>query len=72
MTRWTRRWQDVPGPELRETPSTKRFIFSQPIPELRQDKAKKAADLPAGPVQGANNEAGPGQPPPGTGPQEGR
>jgi hypothetical protein len=69
---WLRRWHDVPAPELREVPSAKRFIFSQPIPELRQDKARTAAGPVAGPRPGATDEASPGQPPPGTGPQEGR
>ena len=32
---WLRRWHDVPPPNPPPEPSPKRFIFSQPIPELR-------------------------------------
>ena len=69
---WMRRWHDVPAPDLRETPSAKRFIFSQPIPELREDKAKTAPDPAAGPRPGATGEGSPGQPPPGSSPREAR
>jgi hypothetical protein len=34
---WLRRWHDVPGPHPPEEPSPKRFIFSQPIAELREE-----------------------------------
>jgi len=69
---WMRRWYDLPAPESHETPSPKRMIFGQPIPELRQQKAKEGTDLPAGPRPGETNEASPGQPPPGSGPREAR
>jgi hypothetical protein len=69
---WLRRWNDVPTPDLREAPSPKRFEFSQPIPELRDDKAKMGPDLPGGPRPGATDESSPGQPPPGRSPREGR
>lgn len=69
---WMDRWYDLPAPEAHETPSPKRMIFGQPIPELRQQKTKEGADLPAGPRPGETDEASPGQPPPGTGPREGR
>jgi hypothetical protein len=67
-----RRWHDVPSPEQRESPSGTLFQFSQPNAELRQQQPKTAPDLPGGPRPGATSEASPGQPPPGTGPQEGR
>jgi hypothetical protein len=69
---WLRRWDDVPSPEQRETPSPTRFFFSQPIPELRRQQPKTAPDLAAGPRQGATDEGSPGQPPPGSSPQEAR
>jgi hypothetical protein len=72
LVAWLRRWHDVPGPELHEAPSPKRFIFGQPIPELREQQAKTASDLPAGPRAGATDEASPGQPPPGNSPREAR
>jgi hypothetical protein len=72
LVAWLRRWHDVPPPDLIETPSPKRFIYSQPIPELRDKQPKTAPDLPAGPRPGATDEAGPGQPPPGNAPQQAR
>jgi hypothetical protein len=69
---WLRRWHDVPAPEQREVPSPKRFIYSQPIGELRQQQPKTAPDLPAGPRAGVTDEASPGQPPPGSSPREAR
>jgi hypothetical protein len=69
---WMRRWHDVPNPDLHETPSPKRFFFSQPIPELKDKQAKAASNPVAGPRAGATDEAGPGQPPPGTGPMQPR
>jgi hypothetical protein len=33
---WLRRWHDVPPPTPPVPPSPKRFFFSQPIPELRE------------------------------------
>jgi hypothetical protein len=67
-----RRFHDLPPKENHEAPSPKRMIFGQPIPELRQEKAKEGADLPAGPRPGATDEVSPGQPSPGGAPREGR
>jgi hypothetical protein len=69
---WMRRWADVPSPPQSDTPSPKRFIYSQPISELRQEQPEKGADLPAGPRPGFMNEGGPGQPAPGNSPREAR
>jgi hypothetical protein len=69
---WLRRWHDVPDPEQREESSPKRFFYSQPIPELRQEPTQPARDPVAGPRPGTNDEASPGQPPPGSSPREGR
>jgi hypothetical protein len=69
---WLRRWHDVPAAEQRETPAPNRLFFSQPIPELRDQRPSTASDLPGGPRPGATSEASPGQPPAGSGPQEGR
>jgi hypothetical protein len=69
---WMRRWNDIPPPVQKEEPPPKRLIFSQPIAELRGQQPRTAADLPAGPRPGFLSEAASGQPPPGTGPQEGR
>src|SRR6516164_2047102 len=46
---WLRRWHDVPGPVLNEEQAPRRFIFSQPISEFRDQKTTTAPDLPAGP-----------------------
>jgi hypothetical protein len=67
-----RRWNDIPPPVQHEEPGPKRFIFSQPIAELREEKNRTAADLPAGPRPGAMDEFRTGQPPPGNGPRESR
>jgi hypothetical protein len=72
LMEYLRRFHDVPPPEQKETPAPIRFFFSQPINELRQQQPKTAPDLPGGPQQGATGELSPGQPPPGTGPQEAR
>jgi hypothetical protein len=72
LLEYLRRWHDVPAAEQRETPALNRFFYSQPINELRQQQPKPAPDLPGGPRPGASNEAGPGQPPPGSSPQEAR
>jgi hypothetical protein len=72
LVAWMRRWSDVPSPEQSETPAPNRFIFSQPINELRQHQPKTAPDLPGGPRPGATSEASPGQPAPGNSPQEAR
>jgi hypothetical protein len=69
---YLRRWHDVPPPEQRESPAPNRFFFSQPINELRQQQPKTGPDLPGGPRAGATSETSPGQPPPGSSPQEGR
>jgi hypothetical protein len=72
LMEFLQRWHDVPSPEQREVRSPKRFLFSQPIPELRQEQSKAASDPVAGPRPGATDEASPGQPPPGSSPREGR
>jgi hypothetical protein len=72
LVAWLRRWHDVPGPEQGEAPSPKRFFFSQPIPELRQQPTNPAKDPVAGPRPGASDETSPGQPPPGSAPREAR
>jgi hypothetical protein len=69
---WMRRWHDIPPPVQNETPPPKRFIFSQPISELRDQQPKTAPDLPAGPRSGFMSALESGQPPPGNGPREGR
>src|SRR5262245_34675068 len=68
LVAWLRRWHDVPPADQREGSSPKRFVFGQPIPELRQDPARTAAAPVSGPRAGATNEASPGQPPPGNSP----
>jgi hypothetical protein len=67
-----RRWQDVPAPGQSETLAPNRFVFSQPLNELRKQQPKTAPDLQGGPRQGSSSEASPGQPPPGSSPQEAR
>ncbi|MBI2806288.1 MAG: hypothetical protein HYX68_15015 [Planctomycetes bacterium] len=69
---WMRRWHDVPPPGQGEAPSPKRFFFSQPVGELKDQKAKSAPDPVAGPRAGANSELSPGQPFPGFSPREAR
>jgi hypothetical protein len=69
---WLRRWHDVPPPAQNEEPGPKRFIYSQPIAELRQSQPKTEVDLPAGPRPGFESELSVGQPPPGNSPREGR
>jgi hypothetical protein len=69
---WMRRWADVPSPPQSDAPSPKRFIYSQPIAELREEQPEKGADLPAGPRPGFMSEGSPGQPPPGNSPREAR
>ncbi len=69
---WMRRWHDVPPPVQDEVPPPKRFVFSQPNAELRDQQPKNAADLPAGPRPGFMAEPANAQPPPGNGPREGR
>ena len=65
-----RRWHDVPEAGQREASSPKRFIFSQPIQELRQQQS--TPDLPAGPRPGFSDDITPGQPSPGSSPREAR
>jgi hypothetical protein len=43
---WLRRWHDVPPPNPPLEPSPKRFIFAQPIPELRDQAAPAPAPAP--------------------------
>lgn len=69
---WLRRIHDVPPPGQSVVPSPKRFIFSQPISELREQQPKTRPNLPAGPRPGADDEAGVGQPAVGNAPREGR
>jgi hypothetical protein len=72
LVAWMRRWHDVPNPPQNDVPSPKRFIYSQPISELRQDERKTGSDLPSGPRPGLMNEAATGQPAPGNSPREAR
>jgi hypothetical protein len=72
LMEFLRRWNDVPNPPVTDETGPKRFIYSQPISELREDKAKTGADLPTGPRPGAMDEGSPGQPAPGNSPREGR
>jgi hypothetical protein len=67
-----RRWADIPNPPQSDEPSPKRFIYSQPISELRDQKTKEGPDLPSGPRPGGMAEGSPGQPPPGNSPREAR
>jgi hypothetical protein len=69
---WMRRWNDIPPPVQHEEPAPRRFIFSQPISELRDQKNKTGTDLPAGPRPGFLDDSSSGQPPVGNGPREGR
>ncbi len=69
---WMRRWHDIPNPPQTDTPSPKRFLYSQPISELRDADPKAGADLPSGPRPGAMNEADIGQPPVGNSPRQAR
>lgn len=49
------RWHDVPPPNAPVEPSPKRLIFSQPMPELREEQAPKPRPVP--PVPAAVPEA---------------
>jgi hypothetical protein len=69
---WMRRWHDVPPPVEHEEQGPRRFIFSQPISELRDQKTKTGTDLPSGPRPGFLDDVSSGQPPSGNGPREGR
>jgi hypothetical protein len=44
LVAWLRRWHDVPPPHPPVEPSPKRFIFGQPIPELRPKAPAKDGD----------------------------
>ena len=59
LQEFLRRWHDVPPPNPPPSPSPKRFIFSQPITELRKEQEKPPA-AGAGP-QPAAERAGPEQ-----------
>jgi hypothetical protein len=39
LVAWLRRWHDVPPPTPPVEPSPKRFFFSQPVSELREEPA---------------------------------
>jgi hypothetical protein len=69
---WMRRWNDIPPPVQHEEQGPRRFFFSQPISELRDQQPKTRADLPSGPRPGFLDDVNSGQPPPGNGPREGR
>src|SRR5262245_6205260 len=43
LVAWMRRWHDVPPPNPPVEPSPKRFLFSQPIAELREEPSANAA-----------------------------
>ncbi len=43
LVEFLRRWHDVPPPNPPVEPSPKRFYFSQPIPELREQPPAKEA-----------------------------
>src|SRR5713226_8337849 len=65
LMEFLRRWHDVPPPEGPLEPGPKRFIFSQPIAELRkQAPAKQAASFDQ-PGDAAAQSAGTAGPPPG-------
>jgi hypothetical protein len=69
---WIRRWADVPNPPQSDVPSPKRFVYPQPISELREDQRRTGTDLPAGPRPGFLAESSSGQPAPGNAPREAR
>jgi hypothetical protein len=48
LMEFLRRWHDVPPPHPEVEPSPKRLIFSQPIPELREQAPDKEKDKPEG------------------------
>jgi len=55
-----RRWNDVPPPNEGINQTTpKRFFYSQPIPELRQQPVQPPPDLPAGPRPGLSAATSP-------------
>jgi hypothetical protein len=72
LMEFLRRWNDVPPPDAMDPNSPKRFIFGQPIAELKDRQATTGTDLTSGPRPGATDDASPGQPTPGYAPREGR
>jgi hypothetical protein len=72
LMEYLRQWHDVPPPGQHEESTPVRFIFSQPIPELRDQQQKTLPDLQGGPRANVNDEGSPGQPPSGVSPREGR
>jgi hypothetical protein len=72
LVAWMRRWADVPNPPQSDVPSPKRFIYSQPISELREGAPEKGPDLISGPRPGMMSEGSTGQPAPGNSPREAR
>jgi hypothetical protein len=72
LVAWMRRWHDVPPPGLNEEPAPRRFIYSQPIAELRDQQSKTGPDLPSGPRPGGMAETSNGQPAVGNAPRESR
>jgi hypothetical protein len=72
LVAWMRRWADVPNPPQHDTPSPKVLIYSQPIPELREQQSKPRIDLPSGPRPGFLDQSSPGQPAVGNAPREAR
>jgi hypothetical protein len=72
LVAWMRRWADVPNPPQSDDPSPKRFTYSQPISELRDQQPKTGPDLPGGPRPGVMSETSVGQPALGNSPREAR
>jgi hypothetical protein len=46
LNEFLRRWHDIPPPNPPDQPSPKRFIFSQPIAELRPQQAEQGPKPP--------------------------
>jgi hypothetical protein len=51
------RWHDVPSPSQEVQAPPKRFVFSQPIPELREEQQAKERAAGAPPAEGAQAHA---------------
>jgi hypothetical protein len=65
LMEFLRRFHDVPPPNPPVEPSPKRFIFSQPINELRPQKAPGAAEAPKpAPADAEETETQPQEKPP--------
>ncbi len=45
LVAWLRRWHDVPPPHPPIEPSPKRFIYSQPIAELKPEQEKRIKEI---------------------------